>query len=311
MDKDKFEKVLEGIYNEMKKVREDSNTNYDNLSKKLDNYANRVENLEKKIDGMEQQQCNFYDYFDDVKGEVNGIKQKELALNLIIKGVSERENETAEQLLSLVEQVMSSLQIGTTVGQFKLTKRIGRKINAKPRLILIETTSKEQKALIISAKRKHKVTANQILIDNNPMGKDDQNIYVDEHLTPYTARLLKRCRTMRSELNIKYVWTNNGIVYIRKDDNAQATVIRNDYDVDMFRAAQVNSGGLKRKIGSIVHEDDPDSITEMPAPKKPLTRSSSLNLGYITAREKFVSRTSPATTTNTGRGRGPRGRSGK
>lgn len=232
-----MEEALQKINDAIESSRKENKSQYEKLDTKFDVFTKKIDDLERKIEDVEKQNFVFYDELDDIKGELNKLKQKEISLNLIVKGLAEHDEETLTQLKASIEQVMATLKLNS-IGQFKSIKRIGKKDtnNKNPRLVLIETVSKEQKAEIIAAKRKIKITANQIVINGKTMGEADKNVYIDEHVTQYTAFLLKRCRDMKRELNLKYVWTKDGTIYVRKDDKVPATMIKCDADVDMFKA---------------------------------------------------------------------------
>lgn len=290
------EEILEKISKDIKESREESKKQHEELSNKIDTYSAKVDKLEKRMEDKENESAMFFDQFDIMQGELNTIKQKELSLNLVISGLAERENETLTHLQQMVGQVMNLLQL-PNIGEIKTIRRIGVKKMDKPRPILIEKLQKEQKVQIIAAKRKNKINASQILIDNTPNGDTSTNIYIDDHLTPYTARILKRCKALKSETNTKYVWTNNGIVYIRVNDNTPAKIIRNDLEVDIFKSSNIVGGRRKRPA-----DIDIDSLYEndLLASKNKLVRTASLNSNYMEARAKFLqSNTGKKTQTST------------
>lgn len=103
--------------------RLNSDIKIDNLALKIDNFNNRVENIEKKLEANDKKNLLFYDELDQVKGELNTLKQKEIEHNLIIKNVTERENETNVQLQSIVQQIIATLGI-TDVGVLRRETRI-------------------------------------------------------------------------------------------------------------------------------------------------------------------------------------------
>lgn len=279
---------IQNTREEVRQSREESKTQLLVITNKLDNYVLRVQTLEKKFEDINKQNEIFYDQFDDIRGDLNSIKQKEISLNLIVKGMMERDAETEADLKSVVDQLMNIIGVEEVVS-FKNIRRIGKKIVDKPRLILLQTADSSQKKMIIAKKRKHKITANQINIGGTPVGDTNTAIYIDEHLTPYTARLLSRCRQLRNEMNIKYVWTTNGIIYLRMDDNTQAVQIRNDFDVDLFVVN--NATGRKRKAESEFVDNEARQSKQRKkqlSSGRRITRSQSLNTQYMEARAKFM-----------------------
>lgn len=57
---------------------------------------------------------------------------------------------------------------------------------------------------------------------------DDENanqIYVNEYLTPSRRKLLSKAKLFAKSNNIKYVWTKNGNIYMKKEDGSKTTQI--------------------------------------------------------------------------------------
>lgn len=287
------EDTLQLIRRDIQKSSEENKRQYDDLSRKIDDFANKFNELEKKFEDIDEQHLLFYDQFDDIKGELNRMKQKEISMNLIIKGMKEAENETQQELETLTHQLMTIIGL-QDIGKLKSVRRIGAKVSDKPRLILLETNELQQKKAIIENKRKHKVNASQIIINDTPLGDSSTNIYIDEQLTQYTARLLTKCRQLRSEMSIKYVWTSNGTIYMRTDDNAPAIMVKNDTDIDAFKSKHTKPIGRKRKADKYVeNESDSDLPVQRTRkkqyqPRTTVTRSASLNTRFMEARETFM-----------------------
>ncbi|KAK8780160.1 hypothetical protein V5799_018501 [Amblyomma americanum] len=59
----------------------------------------------------------------------------------------------------------------------------------------------------------------------------EENIYVNEHLTPETKRLLGAAVEKNKEVQWKYVWTKNGNVLARKTDVSTVLRIRSRDDI--------------------------------------------------------------------------------
>lgn len=321
--RDDIKKCTDKNQAQLKEMSDKNEAQLKEISNKLDDYAKKVDKFEKRMADIEEQQLFFYEGFDDIKGELNKIKQKEISLNLIIKGISESENETTEELQEMMRQLMTVIGV-QDIGELKSVRRIGNKDPKKHRLVFLETYTLEQKKRIIEHKRKHKITANQIVINNKPLGDTTTNIYIDEQLTKYTARLLSRCRQLKSEINIKYIWTSNGIIYMRIDDNTPVIMIQNDTDIEIFRVKYSKIAGRKRKADTYANGSDSELQVQKPkkrqyGPRTTVTRSASINSRFMEAREAFmtddVMETTPTpiipstqanaiVTRNGGRGRG-------
>ncbi len=57
-------------------------------------------------------------------------------------------------------------------------------------------------------------------------------IFINESLTNRLKNLLRLTKLKKRELEYKYVWSRNGKIYLRKDDNANAVLINFATDLD-------------------------------------------------------------------------------
>lgn len=57
-------------------------------------------------------------------------------------------------------------------------------------------------------------------------------LFINEHLTSYTKKLLKNAKDTAKTKFFKYVWVREGCVYIRKDDTARVIRISSLDDVN-------------------------------------------------------------------------------
>ena len=53
-------------------------------------------------------------------------------------------------------------------------------------------------------------------------------IYINEHLSPENRRLFAEASKKRKDLNFKFIWTNNGITYVRKEEGSPQIIIDSD-----------------------------------------------------------------------------------
>ena len=64
---------------------------------------------------------------------------------------------------------------------------------------------------------------------NNPnIGK----IFINESLTSRLKNLLRLTKIKKQEMNIKFIWTRNGSIFLRKDEKAQALKVNFIADLD-------------------------------------------------------------------------------
>jgi len=56
-------------------------------------------------------------------------------------------------------------------------------------------------------------------------------IFINESLTKINRRRFNQCLRFKKENNLKFIWTKNGITYLRKDEGTPAFTIKNGSDL--------------------------------------------------------------------------------
>lgn len=102
----------------------------------------------------------------------------------------------------------------------------------KPRAVtplIVQLRDRRLKDICIAAYKKNKkLTAKDVnqAFPNN-------NVYVNDHLTPETKNLLRLTKIKAKEINYKYVWCNEGKIFVRSEDGQKC--IRIDSEQDLCR----------------------------------------------------------------------------
>lgn len=63
----------------------------------------------------------------------------------------------------------------------------------------------------------------------------DKKLYISESLTPLRKKLFGETNDTRKQIKWKYIWTNNGKIYIKKDDNSNTIIIDSHNDLIKFQ----------------------------------------------------------------------------
>ncbi|EDO43021.1 predicted protein [Nematostella vectensis] len=61
--------------------------------------------------------------------------------------------------------------------------------------------------------------------------RSDNKIYISESLSPGNRELFKAALSTRHDLKFKYIWTQNGKVFLRKNNDSQAVLISKSQDL--------------------------------------------------------------------------------
>lgn len=59
------------------------------------------------------------------------------------------------------------------------------------------------------------------------------NIYISESLSPANRELFKSCLTFKKNRKYRFIWTHNGRIYLRKEENSPAIMINSQKDLEI------------------------------------------------------------------------------
>ena len=228
------------------------------LASKMEEISARFGTLESRVNEMTSEQSGIKNDMEQMKTDLNYLQQKQLDLNLVIKGMPEIKNENPEQTHQLMQKLLDC--IGVDINCVTSSKRIGKKGGSTPRIILFTVDQKENKHGIITAKRANQVVASDIFDNASP----NQAIYVDEQLTRQNGHLLKMARKLKEDSNTEFVWVKDGTVYVKQTKESQAVAIRNEHDLSSFGKSASGKSGNKRK-------NDNNGTANQRAPKQSKT----------------------------------------
>ena len=62
----------------------------------------------------------------------------------------------------------------------------------------------------------------------------DDNVYVSEFLTPYKKKLFGNANKLTKRLKWKFIWTNNGRIYIKEKENTSVFTFNTQEDLNKF-----------------------------------------------------------------------------
>ncbi|CAG5020916.1 unnamed protein product [Parnassius apollo] len=135
-----------------------------------------------------------------------------------------------ENLLHLVEKLYDTVNVTLDTNCICAVRRIA-KINPKsdrPRNILLTLQTERQRDILLSAVKRYNKTNHPNHLNSTCLGIEGEYraIYVNEHLSSTTKKLYAEARKFAKDNSYKYVWVKYERVYMRKNDNESASLIR-------------------------------------------------------------------------------------
>lgn len=153
---------------------------------------------------------------NQLKLKIDDIEQKSLEKMIEISGIPTSKDEDCAKI---AEEIGNKLNVKI---QVEKAIRIPIKNNQFSK-ILVWLRDKDMKSnLVTKCKKNRSFFANQI----NENWSSTVRIYINEHLTKVRRHLLYKTKEAAREKHYKYVWTNEGDILIRKDDQSKVFRIR-------------------------------------------------------------------------------------
>ena len=167
---------------------------------------------------------------DSIK--VDELEQYGRRQNLEIVGVPEKEDENTN---AIVLEVAKMLDVDIMSSHISTSHRLPKKKassrnNSGSSPIIVRFTSRDIRNQIYANRKKAR------FVDlKNFLVSDTKNIFVNENLTPTRKQLFWKTKQEVKNSSWKYIWTHNGNVFVKKDDNASITAIKNELDLNLIK----------------------------------------------------------------------------
>lgn len=216
----------------LKKQNEDIIKSADFLSNRYDNLAERMEMLEKQnsvIPILQKTNKELNEKLSLVQYKTDNYEQQQRRCDVEIRGIPE-EHKNLQQLL---EKIGSHVNCEIKPDDIlNISRQFYRKSDNKPRALVVKFHHEAKRNNLLKAVKDYNKICKDVSkkLNTRDLGISDISapIYVSENLTRTTKYLLGRAKAFARENRFKYVWVNNGRIFIRQDDNIKPVLITND-----------------------------------------------------------------------------------
>ena len=163
--------------------------------------------------------------------KLDAIEQYSRTQNLEIIGIPEKPGESTNDT---VIEVAKSVNIEITPEQIstshrfpaKLKKYGNESLGAPPPIIV----------RFISRDVRNRLYANRKLL----RGKKN-HVFINENLTCYRKKLFWNAKQKAKLNQFHYFWTSNGNIFVRKCEESQTLMIKNEKELDLISLSRLNS----------------------------------------------------------------------
>jgi len=152
--------------------------------------------------------------------DINNFEQYGRRDCLEFQGLSCEESENTDQLVIGVSKL---LQVDLSAKDINVSHRLSpaSESNRQPAII----------ARLCSRRIRDGVFNNRHRLRAHNKDHPKACIFINERLTKINRRHFNQCLRFKKENNLKFMWTKNGITYLRKDEGTPAFTIKNETDL--------------------------------------------------------------------------------
>ncbi|CAG4966850.1 unnamed protein product [Colias eurytheme] len=197
------------------------NQQFEVLKSSLEEKTSVIENLKKDNDILKSTITN-------LSNRLGSVELHMRENNILISGIPEHRS---ENLFETVLQIAKVIDTPLTQEDIQHVTRVAKVSNDsnRPRAVVAKLRSPRLRDVVLAAVSKfNKKNSNDKLNSHHiGIGGTKKPIFVAEHLTPENNTLYAAARAKAKEAHYKFVWIRNGRIFVRKNENCQALLIRN------------------------------------------------------------------------------------
>lgn len=156
-------------------------------------------------------------------------KQQKLSYNVSIHGVPQSSKENVD---TIIKSICALLKVNVEPNDITKSYRISASQNA-PGIIVVHFSSFGKKLELMRAKKKRdKIIASDLKLKLSP---GDSVIFINNHLTPFYAKLLQKCKQAVKEGCLKSCWLMSSGKCV-KDGHDKVSVVKCEADLEKMLA---------------------------------------------------------------------------
>jgi hypothetical protein len=194
---------------------------YDDFEKQQKSQAQLIKDLSSKVDRLNTELITRDKIISDLTDRISELEQSQLSHNMEICGIPITRN---ENVYDVVKNVADACSVPMDGVQEIYREKARRKDQIPAIVVKFGTTGRRETWLKRKEGRKLKVDD---ILDNGSTAK----VYINEQLTNINRRLLWLAKQKGREMSYKYIWSKNGKVFARRDDEMGVIHIKNEGDI--------------------------------------------------------------------------------
>ena len=228
----KCDKVLRSMFEEIKELRKSMdffNYQFETMMKELTETKKELVTTKKENEQLNLKVIKMNGRIDNLESQMQMMNNQQLQSNLEVSGLPCAKDENCNLVaFNVIRKVLPTLK----QEDIKQAHRIGNPKNKNGE-------TKIYRPLLIkfnNIKTRNDVYKNKKLlmnIDTIEMGlsKKKEKLFINENLCNETKAILGEANALRKSHGWKYLWTNNGVILLRKSGESKVLAVRSKNDL--------------------------------------------------------------------------------
>lgn len=184
--------------------------------------------LKKEVTDIKKENVTLKREINELKASINEIEGKQLENQIEIIGVPEEKEENLKELLEKINKLIKNDKKDVDIN-YITRANYGKK---GQRHIIIDLKNKEMRDNFI---RLSKIAKKNLTLDQILNTEHRSPFYINEMISRAKKSLLREVKTVKENLNIKFIWVSKGEIMARKSENEKAMIIRSLIDIEKLR----------------------------------------------------------------------------
>lgn len=249
LNRDDFNNFKQEIKDMLISWKSDQDSKFTKLEETFKSIKNNVCELEKSLEYLYEENIQLRDTVKRIETDnaqnltqIAALEEKveDLQRNsktgfVEIRNIPRKEGETKKDLADTVLSLTKALKVQIQPSDIRDTFRKPGKNNNNT--TIVELSNSAIKNTILSSMKTYNIANPLNKLNATHIGFTDTNIpiFVSEHLTSNARRLHYLARELKKMNKIRYCWTSNGKVFIRKDDGLPAVLLKNESQAEIMK----------------------------------------------------------------------------
>lgn len=200
---------------------------YDFSSGRLDDFDSRIGTLEtnaSELGKLQDKVSSLQAEVASTKLELNSHDQRSRLNNVEIKGVPFKKD---ENLFLVLESISRKIMYSCDKTKINYISRVPMQ-NSNDKLVVVSFLNRYVKEDFVAAARAVKdLSTTDLGFQGAP-----QRIYVNDHLSVESKKLLNKTKYTAKEKGYEFVWVKHGKIHVRKNINCKPFIVRKEADLN-------------------------------------------------------------------------------